>query len=115
MSRRLSSKPCLNFLSASLMDHGVWGGLLVAIDVVRPSEISEPECAAWRGLQQLSKEFDSPFLSPDWALAVEAADGPASTARVAIFREDGRPRAFLPLAVPFHTARPLGGAMCDYQ
>src|SRR5204863_3703147 len=89
--------------------------LRVTIEVVRPSEVSEPERAAWRSLQETSRELDSPFLSPDWALAVETAEGPDSTARVAIFREDGRARAFLPLAVPFHTARPLGAAMCDYQ
>ena len=87
----------------------------MTIEVVRPSEVSEPERAAWRSLQETSRELDSPFLSPDWALAVETAEGPDSTARVAIFREDGRARAFLPLAVPFHTARPLGAAMCDYQ
>jgi CelD/BcsL family acetyltransferase involved in cellulose biosynthesis len=77
--------------------------------------MSEAERGAWSALQQTSRELDSPFLSPDWALAVEAAEGPESTARVAIFREETGPRAFVPLSVPFQTARPLGGAMCDYQ
>ncbi|HET9160987.1 MAG TPA: GNAT family N-acetyltransferase [Caulobacteraceae bacterium] len=87
----------------------------MSVEVIRPSQVSEADRAAWSTLQQASKELDSPFLSPDWALAVEAAEGPDSTARVAIFRDGDRARAFLPVSTPFQTARPLGGAMCDYQ
>lgn len=85
------------------------------VEVVRPSQLSKADLAAWRALQQTSREFDSPFLSPDWALAVEAAEGPESTARVVINRDDDRARAFFPVSIPFQTARPLGGVMCDYQ
>jgi CelD/BcsL family acetyltransferase involved in cellulose biosynthesis len=88
----------------------------VRVDVVRPSEVAEADKAQWLSLQQNSKELDSPFLSPDWAVAVETAEGPESCAKVAIFRaDDGRARAFMPLSTPYQTARPLGGAMCDYQ
>jgi CelD/BcsL family acetyltransferase involved in cellulose biosynthesis len=91
-------------------------GLHVQVDVVRPSELSDAERSAWCALQQTSKELDSPFLSPDWALAVQAAEGSESSARVAVFRDaEGQPKAFMPLSIPFQTARPLGGAMCDYQ
>jgi CelD/BcsL family acetyltransferase involved in cellulose biosynthesis len=89
--------------------------LRVQVDVVRPSELTDAERSAWSALQQTAKDFDSPFLSPDWALAVQAAEGPESTARVAVFRDGDRPRGFMPLSIPFQTARPLGGAMCDYQ
>ena len=86
------------------------------VEVVRPSELTDAERSAWSLLQQTSKELDSPFLSPDWALAVQAAEGPDSSARVAVFRDDeGRARGFMPLSIPFQTARPLGGAMCDHQ
>lgn len=87
------------------------------VEVVRPSQINDAERAQWSALQLASRELDSPFLSPEWALAVEAAEGPESTAKVAIFRDEdtGRARGFLPLATPHQTARPLGGAMCDYQ
>jgi CelD/BcsL family acetyltransferase involved in cellulose biosynthesis len=87
----------------------------VQIDVVRPSELSVEDREAWTTLQRTSRELDSPFLSPAWALAVEAAEGPESPSRVAVFSEEGRSRAFFPVSIPFQTARPLGGPMCDYQ
>jgi CelD/BcsL family acetyltransferase involved in cellulose biosynthesis len=87
----------------------------VHIDVVRPSELSADDREAWSVLQRTSRELDSPFLSPAWALAVEAAEGPDSPSRVAVFRQDGRPRGFFPASVPFHTGKPLGHPMCDYQ
>jgi CelD/BcsL family acetyltransferase involved in cellulose biosynthesis len=87
----------------------------VHIDVVRPSELSADDRDAWSALQRTSRELDSPFLSPAWALAVEAAEGSDTPSRVAVFRDEGRARGFFPLAIPFQTARPLGGPMCDYQ
>lgn len=85
------------------------------LQIVRPLELSDDDRAAWRALQQTSRELDSPFLSPDWALAVEAAEGAGSSARVAVLRRGGQACGFLPLSIPHQSARPLGGPLCDYQ
>ncbi|GAA1300429.1 hypothetical protein Psi02_21180 [Planotetraspora silvatica] len=41
------------------------------ITVVRPGELGDAEIAAWRALQRADLLLDNPFLSPDFALAVD--------------------------------------------
>ncbi len=86
------------------------------IDVVRPRELSREERAAWTALQTLDPTWDSPFLSPGWALAIERAQGgDQSGVRVAVLRETGRPVGFFPARVKGAVAMPAGAPMSDYQ
>jgi len=85
------------------------------IEVVRPSELTEGEIAAWTRLQGARAELGTPFLSPGWALAVERAYSDPTRARVAVLHESGTPTGFLPARVGRVTAMPLGAPMCDYQ
>ena len=44
------------------------------IDVVRPTALTGAERARWRELQaRAGSDYSSPFLSPDWAVAVDRA------------------------------------------
>ena len=85
------------------------------IDVVRPRDLTGEDIAAWSGLQG-EGVLRTPFLSPHWALAVERVGGPDATgARIAIVREGGEARAFLPVRAGRFTALPLGAPLSDYQ
>lgn len=86
------------------------------IEIVRPQDLSSADEAAWIGMQGLAPEFDTPFLSPYWARAVERAQGGSKSAvEVAIIRENGRAKGFFPAKVSAGTAMPAGAPMCDYQ
>ena len=83
--------------------------------VKTPDALDAQEIATWRGLQDETGR-DSPFLSPDWALACAAVDGPdRRRARVAIIQDRGRAVGFLPARVSRFAAMPVGAPMCDYQ
>jgi CelD/BcsL family acetyltransferase involved in cellulose biosynthesis len=85
------------------------------IEIVRPQDLSSADVAAWTGLQGLAPEFDTPFLSPHWARAVEQAQGPQNAVKVAVMRECGRAKGFFAAKVCGATAMPAGAPMCDYQ
>jgi CelD/BcsL family acetyltransferase involved in cellulose biosynthesis len=86
------------------------------IEAVAPSALSAADVERWRALQAADPSLDSPFLSPDWALAVERAQaGRRGAIRVAVARDGDRPRAFFPARVVGATAMPVGAPMCDYQ
>jgi len=86
------------------------------IDVVRPQDLSPADVAAWEDLQAADPTFDSPYLSPHWAIAVERAQSTQGmSVKVAIVRENGRPVGFMPVRVCGMTAMPAGAPMCDYQ
>lgn len=85
------------------------------IDVVRPSELSAERLARWSELQAADPALGSPFLSPNWARAVEAAQGEGRGVRVAVLCQNGRDVGFLPFRLSGVTARPAGAPMCDYQ
>lgn len=85
------------------------------IDVVRPRDLSSEDVAAWTALQG-EGVLRTPFLSPHWARALEAAGGPdAARARVAVVRDGGQTRGFLPVRAGWMTAMPLGAPLSDYQ
>ncbi|MET0293575.1 MAG: GNAT family N-acetyltransferase [Phenylobacterium sp.] len=84
------------------------------IEVMRPGEMTGARVARWAALQAASPLFDSPFLSPGWARAVEAAQG-SRAAKVAVVRQGGRDVGFLPATCAGDVALPLGAPMCDYQ
>jgi CelD/BcsL family acetyltransferase involved in cellulose biosynthesis len=93
----------------------------VDLEVVRPSALSPEDTARWRALQAADPGLDSPFLSPDWALAVERAQegdsdpDPRRGVRVAILRQNGEARGFFAARVGRATAMPVGAPMNDYQ
>ncbi len=92
------------------------GNALLELEVLRPSELSAERVARWSELQAADIVLDSPFLSPQWARAVERAQGKgAHDFRVVVARQDGRDVAFLPLRAGAMTALPVGAPMCDYQ
>ncbi len=84
----------------------------MTIELIRPRDLSAAQVERWRALQQ--QGFENPFLSPDWALAVERAQDRRQT-RVAVFHEAGRDRGFFAARVDTATAMPAGAPMCDYQ
>ena len=86
------------------------------IDSVRPLELGAAEIDAWRAIQAADPLLGSPYLSPDWALALAQSGGPdARCGRVAVLREAGRPVGFLPVRAGPFTALPMGVPLCDYQ
>ena len=84
------------------------------VDAVNPSELSPGDIAAWRGLLLAQPELSSPYLTPDWTLAVAAR---RVDVKVAVFRDtDGQALGFLPVQRPNAVAAmPVGGPVCDYQ
>jgi CelD/BcsL family acetyltransferase involved in cellulose biosynthesis len=63
------------------------------IDVLHPSALTEVELTRWRGLQQVTPSLASPFLSPEFTMAVGRL---RPSARVAVLSEDGQIVGFLP-------------------
>lgn len=84
-------------------------------EVVRPQDLSAARMARWAELQASDIVLDSPFLSPEWARAVERVQGEGAGVRVAVARDGGRDLGFLAVKQGAYTAIPAGGAMCDYQ
>lgn len=86
------------------------------IDVVRPDELGPDEIAAWKAIQAGSPELRSPYLAPEWMLALQAAGGPdARGGRVAVLRDGNDTIGFFPARVgPFAATAP-GAPLCDYQ
>ena len=84
----------------------------MSFDLVHPGDLSETQIARWRELQH--PDFGSPFLSPDWAIAVDRAQSRRRT-RVVVIHEDGRDRGFFAARAGSAAAMPAGAPMCDYQ
>lgn len=87
------------------------------IEVVNALDLSPADIARWGELQRGQTRLDSPFLSPQWTLAVARAQGEkGQTIKVAIERgATGEALAFLPTRVRQDVAMPVGAPMCDYQ
>lgn len=85
------------------------------IDVIAPSALSAADIARWSALQTGRCEWDSPFLSPGWALACERFQPRDGEVRVCVLREDGRAAGFLSVRVAGAVAMPAGAPMNDYQ
>ncbi len=84
-------------------------------EIVRPSELSDARIAHWTQLQARDIMFDSPYLSPHWARAVERAQAPLDQVRVVVARRDGRDVGYMAARIGAYTAMPAGAPMCDYQ
>ena len=91
-------------------------GPCLNIDIIRPSQLSNAEVAAWSALQAADPGLDSPFLGPGWARAVERAQGAArSGVRVALLEGADGAKGFFSTRLRGATAMPAGAPMCDYQ
>jgi CelD/BcsL family acetyltransferase involved in cellulose biosynthesis len=91
----------------------------VQVRVVRPGELGESERSAWRACQRSGDALASPFLSPEFALAVDSA---RDDARVAVVDGlgDGVPGggglAFFAFSVDdAGDGTPVGATICDAQ
>ncbi|GFH37320.1 GNAT family N-acetyltransferase [Streptomyces pacificus] len=85
----------------------------VRIRVVRPGELDEGEADSWRGLRAKSGAPASPFMEPEFTLAVA---GVRQDARVAVVEEDGVPVGFFPHQKGlFGHGRAIGFGVSDCQ
>ena len=85
--------------------------------IARPSELTAAEIAVWDNLSSSQSKVASPFLSYQYAYAVEKA---GTNVKVCVLMQDGRSCGFFPFqfANPvlqlFKSATPVGGQMTDY-
>ncbi|MEV1049594.1 GNAT family N-acetyltransferase [Streptomyces sp. NPDC059017] len=83
------------------------------IRVVRPGELVEGEAESWRELRAKSGAPASPFMEPEFTLAVA---GVRPAARVAVVEDDGGPAGFFPYEKgPFGRGRAIGFGVSDCQ
>lgn len=75
---------------------------------IHPDELGEEEILRWRHLQDSDPELASPFLAPEFAIAVGAS---RAAARVAVLEEG----FFAFEAHRFGVARPIGAGLSDQQ
>ena len=69
----------------------------MSIEIIAPQALTAEDIAAWEAIQASNPAFASPFLSPQWPLALASIDGPdAAGLKIVIQREHGRARAFMP-------------------
>ena len=92
------------------------GRLPLRAEILRGAELGESELDLWRAWRAADPTLRSPFLSPDYTLAVTSVH---PGARVAALARGGRILAFLPFQHPNAPSRllghaePIGGAMTD--
>ena len=83
------------------------------ITVVRPAELGPGEIAAWHRLQRQSEALASPFLCPEFAVAVGDCN---PGARVAVLADGGQLAGFFPFEHRrFGLGAPIGGGLNDSQ
>jgi CelD/BcsL family acetyltransferase involved in cellulose biosynthesis len=83
------------------------------VRVVRPSDLGDAELGIWRAFQRDDPTLASPFLTPEFALAV---DGARDDARIGVVEEGDGPVAFFPFSTEDgSTGEPLGASICDAQ
>jgi CelD/BcsL family acetyltransferase involved in cellulose biosynthesis len=87
----------------------------VTIDVVLPSALSPADIARWSALQARQPAWDSPFLSPGWALAVERSQPPGGRIRVVTLGRGAQAGGFMAVRIAGALAMPAGAPMNDYQ
>ncbi len=86
------------------------------LEVSSPLELPAADVAAWRAIQSADPAFDSPYLAPDWPMALARAGGPdGARARVVVARLAGEAVGFMAARVGPFTAGPCGAPLCDVQ
>lgn len=85
----------------------------VRMHVVKPGELNREEADAWRELRGKSGAPASPFMEPEFTLAVGRV---RPTARVAVLSEDGETAGFFPYETgPLGHGRAIGLGVSDCQ
>ncbi|MBQ1543667.1 MAG: GNAT family N-acetyltransferase [Clostridia bacterium] len=88
----------------------------MAIEILPPWTLSRSDLDRWTALQDSQPMYAPPFLSPQWARAVDRAQNRnRDNVRVAVLHENGALKGFFPVRVSAFTAMPAGSPMCDYQ
>ncbi len=85
------------------------------IDIIRPRDLTDGQIGQWSQYQRRDPVLENPFLSPQWAQAVERAqtrEGHDPGIRVAVLGED---EGFFAARAGSFTAMPAGAPMSDYQ
>ncbi|MEV0586674.1 GNAT family N-acetyltransferase [Nonomuraea sp. NPDC050310] len=83
------------------------------IRVARPEELSGSELEVWRTLQRAGDELVSPFLCPEFTLAVGRH---RDDVRVAVIEDAGQLAGFLPFERhPRGVGKPVGAGLTDAQ
>ncbi len=86
------------------------------VEAVPPESMSADDRALWNAWRAATPGLGSPFLGPGWPVAVARAYGRSDhPVRVAVLRDGGVARAFLPARVGALAALPVGAPLCDYQ
>jgi CelD/BcsL family acetyltransferase involved in cellulose biosynthesis len=81
--------------------------------VLRPGDLGHAERDAWRVFQRRDCSLASPFLTPEFATAVDTA---RDDARVAVVEDAGETVAFLAFSSPDDgRGAPIGATICDAQ
>jgi CelD/BcsL family acetyltransferase involved in cellulose biosynthesis len=86
--------------------------------VVRPAELGAAEVGAWHAMQDQDKRLRNPFLSPEFAVAIERARAAAGhdDARVAVLTDGSGPVGFFPFqAGRLGVGKPIGAGLSDCQ
>lgn len=79
----------------------------------RPGELGRDEVEAWHRFQSHDLELQNPFLSPEFAQAVDAV---RPDVRVAVLEQDGCLAGFLAFSAGrYGVARPVAAGVCDLQ
>ena len=83
------------------------------ITVVRPTELGTAERSAWSDMQRRSPDFDNPFLSPGFAVAVGRVQ---PSARVAVIEDERGIAGFFPFEVAgSRVGKPICPRLSDAQ
>ena len=83
------------------------------ISVIRPSELGADEIAAWHSMQRQTRSPANPFLSPEFAVAIDKF---RSDARVAVLADGSEIIGFFPFERrPFGVGVPIGAGLNDRQ
>jgi len=83
------------------------------ISVARPGELGPGETALWRSMQRQTRSLANPFLSPEFAIAV---DNFRSSARVAVLADGPEIVGFFPFERRrFGVGVPIGAGLNDCQ
>lgn len=79
---------------------------------MRPGDLTASELASWRAWQRQDPTIASPFLTPEFALAI---DGARDDARVAVIEDLAANPQFLAFSVDGDAGAPIGVTICDAQ
>lgn len=84
----------------------------VVVEAVEASQLGAAELELWRGFRAANQALASPYFDPRFVqLAAQVAPG----ARVAVIRDDGKVRGFLPFQQRGGLIQPLAAPLSDFH